>query len=77
MTRASDRWLCTQRVTQQIEKILEHDDVEKEWENIKTIINTAANESLGKCTVISGKKQLKIWYEEIRQIIHNKNLAYT
>jgi hypothetical protein len=30
------------RVTQQIEKIPEQDDIETEWENIKTIITTAA-----------------------------------
>jgi hypothetical protein len=73
----SIRWLFTQRVTQQVEKISEHDDIESEWENIKTIINTAANESLGKCTIFSRKKKVKIWDEEIKQIIHNKNLAYT
>jgi hypothetical protein len=53
MMRASDGYL--HRVTQQIGKIPEHDDIETEWENIKTIINTAANESLGKCTIFSRK----------------------
>jgi hypothetical protein len=46
-------------------------------QNWKTFINTAANESFGKCTVFSRKKQLQILDEEIKQIIHNKNLAYT
>jgi hypothetical protein len=40
------RWLFTQSHTQQIKKITEHDDIETEWEKIKRIINTAANESL-------------------------------
>jgi hypothetical protein len=39
-------------------------------ENIKIIMNTAANES-------SRKKKLKIWNEEIEKIILNKNLEYT
>jgi hypothetical protein len=34
-----------------------------------TIMNTAANES-------SRKKKLKIWNEEIKQLIRNKNLEY-
>jgi hypothetical protein len=55
----SIRWLFTQRVTQQIEKIPEHDDIETKWENIKTVINTAANERLGKCTIYSRKKKTK------------------
>jgi hypothetical protein len=54
-----------------MEKIPEH-DIETEWENIKTVINTAANESLGKCTLFSRKKKLKIWDEEIKQIIRIK-----
>jgi hypothetical protein len=62
----SIRWLFTQRITQKIEKIPEHDDIETEWVNIKTIINTAANESLGKCAIFSRKKKLKIWDEEIK-----------
>jgi hypothetical protein len=45
MTRASDGYL--HRVTQQIQKIPKHDDTETEWENIKSITHTAANESLG------------------------------
>jgi hypothetical protein len=39
---------------------------------LKTIVNRAANESLGKCTIFSRKKKLKIRDEEIKQIIRNK-----
>jgi hypothetical protein len=74
MTRASDGYL--HRVTQQIQKIPKHDDIETEWENIKSITNTAANESLGNAQHFQERKKLKIWDEEIKQIIHSKNLAY-
>jgi hypothetical protein len=36
----SIRWVFAQRVKQQIEKIPDHDAIETERENIKTIINT-------------------------------------
>src|SRR5215475_12096883 len=50
--------------------------IDKEWENIKIAIKKAANEAIGTKTKYIRKKGLRIWNEEIRNVIANKRTAY-
>src|SRR5215469_5511145 len=50
--------------------------IDKEWENIKIAIKKAANKAIGTKTKYRRKKGLRIWNEEIRNVIANKRTAY-
>jgi hypothetical protein len=47
-----------------------------EWRNIKTIISQAADRSSGKYKAFTLKKKMKIWDDEIKLIVQQKNLAH-
>jgi len=46
-----------------------------EWRNTKIIISQAGDESLGKYKAYTRKKKLKLWDDEIKLIVQEKNLA--
>jgi hypothetical protein len=52
-------------------------DIEKEWKNLKNILKSAVNESLGTIKRRIRRKYLKIWVEQIKQIIETKKKSYT
>ena len=51
-------------------------DIEKEWTNLQNIIKPAANESLGTVKRWNRRKYLKIWDDQIKQLIETKKKAY-
>jgi hypothetical protein len=55
---SSIRWLFQQRINSQMENININNDIEKEWENLKTITHNAANESSGKYRKYIPKKKV-------------------
>jgi hypothetical protein len=60
--------MANQRRTDELIKQFEESrDIEKEWQNMKVIINKAAYESLGKTNPRHKRKLLKIWDEEIKR----------
>ena len=50
--------------------------IDKEWENIKIAIEKAANEAIGTKKKYRRKKGLRIWIEEIKNAIENKQTPY-
>jgi len=55
----------------------ENTDVEQEWDNIKNTLQKTAEESLGKIKVTHKRWYLKIWDNEIKEVIEEKKIAYT
>ncbi|KAJ4431069.1 hypothetical protein ANN_19662 [Periplaneta americana] len=51
-------------------------DVNQEWEDLKSVIEKAAYESLGKRYKRRSKRGIKIWSEETKHIIEEKRKAY-
>jgi hypothetical protein len=51
-------------------------DVEKEWRNLQNILKSAANESLGTIKRRNRRKNLKMWDEQIKQLIEIKKKLY-
>ena len=73
----STKWLYEQRIKFHMNKIEENsEDIEKEWKNLKQIIQSAAYESLGKIKRKYRRKYLKIWDDEIKDIIEDKKKAH-
>jgi hypothetical protein len=72
----SIKWLYQRWINSQIGNIPINNDVEKEWQNIKTTIHNAAYESLGKYKKHTPKKRLHKCDKEIKKRISNKKLAY-
>jgi hypothetical protein len=68
MTRASDRYLYKESHNK-YKKYPNMMILKQNGKTLKTIINRAANESLGKCTIFSRKKKLKIRDEEVKQSV--------
>jgi alpha-glucuronidase len=68
---SSIKWLYQRRINSQTGNIPKNNDVEKEWQNLKTIIHNAAYESLGKYKKHS-KKKLHKWDKEIKKNIEQK-----
>jgi hypothetical protein len=50
--------------------------IEKEWENLQNILKSAAYESLGKLKRQNRRKYLKIWDDQIKQLIEAKKKSY-
>ena len=72
----SIRWLYTQRVKLHLNNTKENEtDIEKEWKNLQYII-PAANESLGTIKKLNRRKYLKIWDDQIKQLIETKKISY-
>ena len=72
----STRWLYAKRIDYYLQKKEESIDVEEEWENLKQILKSAAEESLGKLRPNCKRKYLKIWDEEMKNLIKEKKEAY-
>ena len=73
----SIRWLYTQRVKLHLNNTKENEtDIEKEWKNLQDIIKSAANESLGTIKRRNRRKHLKIWDDQIKQLIESKKKSY-
>ena len=47
-------------------------DIEKEWKNLQNILKSAANENLEKIKRRNRRKYLKIWDDQIKQLIETK-----
>jgi hypothetical protein len=65
---SSIQWLFQQRINSQMENIDINNDTEKEWENLKTIIRNAANESLGKYKKYTPKKSYWFGMKKSKQL---------
>ena len=50
--------------------------IEKEWTNLQNILKSAANESLGTIKRQNRRKYLKIWDDQIKQLIETKKKSY-
>jgi len=72
----SIRSLYQQRLAKTLSEYPMASTIDKEWENIKISIKKAANEAIGTKTKYRRKKGLRIWNEEIRNVIANKRTAY-
>ena len=73
----SIKWLYTQRVKLHLNNTKEPEtDIEKEWKNLQNIIKSAANESLGTIKKRNRRKYLKIWDDQIKQLIETKKTSY-
>jgi hypothetical protein len=51
-------------------------DIENEWQNLQNILKSAANESLGTTKRRNRRKYLKIWDDQIKQLIETKKKSY-
>ena len=73
----SIRWLYTQRVKRHLNNIKEKEIyIEKEWKNLQNILKSAANKSLGIIKRRIWRKYLKIWDDQIKQLIETKKKSY-
>jgi transketolase len=73
----SIRWLYTQRVKPHLKTIqrkMKH--IEKEWKTLQTRLKSAANESLRTMKRQNRRKYLKIWDDQIKQLIETKKKSY-
>jgi len=51
-------------------------DIEKEWTNLQSIIKSEANESLVTVKRQNRSKYIKIWDDQIKQLIETKKKSY-
>ena len=51
-------------------------DIEEEWKNLQNILKLAAYESLGTIKKRTRRKYLKIWDDQIKQLIETKKKSY-
>ena len=49
-------------------------DIQKKWKNLQNIIKSAANERLGTIKKRNRRKYLKIWDDQIKQLIETKKI---
>ena len=69
-------WLYTQRVKHHLKNTKENEtDMEKERKNLQNIIKSAANESLRTIKKRNRRKYLKIWDDQIKQLIETENIT--
>jgi len=77
LTDESIRWLYTQTVKLHLNSTKENEiDIENEWKNLQNILKSAANESLGTIKRRNRRKYLKIWDDQIKQLIETKRKSY-
>jgi len=72
----SIRRLYQQRLAKNLSEYPRASTIDKEWENIQIAIKKAANEAIGTKKKYRRKKGLRIWNEEIKNVIENKRTAY-
>ena len=71
------RWLYTQRMKLNLSNTKEDEiDIEKERKNLQNILKSAANESLGIIKRRNRRKYLKMWDDQIKQLIETKKKSY-
>jgi len=51
-------------------------DIQKKWKNLQNIIKSATNKSLGTIKKRNRRKYLKIWDDQIKQLIETKKTLY-
>jgi len=51
-------------------------NINVEWQNLKSTLQQAANEALGKRTKRRHRRRLILWNEDIKNLIENKKKAY-
>ena len=72
----SIKWLYTHKAKLHLSNIEENEtNIEKEWKNLQNI-KSAANESLGTIKKRNRRKYLKIWDDQIKQLIETKKTSY-
>ena len=67
--------MTIQRIQQKLQEIPESSNIVFEWRNTKTVISQASDEGLGKYKGFTHKKKWKIWDDEIKLIVREKNFA--
>ena len=73
----SIRWLYIQRVKLHLNNTKENEiDIENEWKNLQSILKSAANENLGTIKRRNRRKYLKIWDDQIKQLIETKKKSH-
>lgn len=70
------RWLYQRRLEIVSETIPQENDIEKEWRNIKDIVETAAKESLGRIRAKRPEKRIRNWNPEIQKLVEEKQTAF-
>jgi hypothetical protein len=70
------RRLYQQRLAKTLSEYPRASTIDKEWENIKIATKKAANEAIETKNKYKRMKGLRIWNEEIRNVISNKRRAY-
>lgn len=71
-----NKWLYQKRVQATNQSHPVSNNSEKEWENIKTVILQAANESLGTVSGYRKMARLRIWDDEVKTLIDRKWHAF-
>ena len=51
-------------------------DIEEEWKNLQNVLKSAAHESLGTTERRNKRKYLKIWDDQIKQLIETEKRSY-
>ena len=73
----SIRRLYTQRVKLHLNTAKKNEmDIEEEWKNLQNILKSAVHESLGTIKGRNKRKYLKIWDNQIKQLIETKKKSY-
>lgn len=72
----TSRWLLQRRMEIIEEERPVSDDVDEEWDNIKHILRTAAEEALGWRNRVRNPKKIPIWNTEIAEAIKRKQSAW-
>ena len=73
----SIRCLYTQRVKLHLNTTKKNEiDFEEEWKNLQNILKSAAHKSLGTIKRRNKRKYLKIWDDQIKQLIETKKKSY-
>jgi hypothetical protein len=68
--------LYQQRLAKNLSEYPRASTIDKEWENIKISSKKSANKAIGTKKNYRRKKGLRIWNEEIKNAIANKQTAY-
>ena len=71
------RRLYTQRVKLHLNSTKKNEiDIEEEWKNLQNVLKSAANGSLGTIERWNKRKYLKIWDDQIKQLIETEKRSY-
>lgn len=77
LQQSSIRDLYQRRLTNELNATIPSQNIEKEHENIKSIIHKIAKETLGEVRGVSRKNRQKMWFtENVQQLVEEKNNLY-